>query len=474
MRREQTIDILHLTDQGLRWLRLTRQGRRLELSDSGLLEGEPLPCLERWGAEHARPGAAIRLYDGRPRYYCFTLRLPSSARRGMAGAVALRVRQDLGVEPAQMAWATRAHKAADRPGMLDLFTVVARREDLEPIRQWAERHALAALWVGADIDAIQCLVGAGALAPPVVVLNGDPGGVTLFHAEAAGGIAKGRLTPGASVNGALLTTLAAGTDNGLARASFGQPDWHWLGRVAPTLERLPERTPRAPGEHSAGATLHLEGGRTETLQTDAVLLGGVHDLMRRSCSPAWLGLASADAVTPMDSLLGGRPSPLGAGDWIERIEQRLPSTRRVALAVVLGAVLLAATATATVLVRRQAQARLTEKVATLRQPIEIYRSQEATLRTIDAERQSLLPVIEAIHQVAPSGMQLDSLAVGAGGDLLLDCSTKNRNNADELLRALAASPLFTNVQVPVVKPDKNGFSFQLMAQIRDRQRQVRR
>jgi hypothetical protein len=176
----------------------------------------------------------------------------------------------------------------------------------------------------------------------------------------------------------------------------------------------------------------------------------------------------------MASLLEEGAAPVALPAALERLERRLPSTRALALALAVAAAALAVSVAGLFVVRAGAREQLAQHALTLRAPTEIRRSQEAVLRGIAAERQPLLPIIEAIHKAAPPGLLLESLIVGAGGELQLNCTTKDRSQADALFRELSASPLLSDVKLPVVKPDRKGISFQMTAQIRARQTKARR
>jgi hypothetical protein len=475
MARETTHYLLHLTGSSLGWLRLRRTGRTIEVVDRGRSEGDGDALLDTWAEKHADAGASVRLYDGRPRYYCFRMTTPMLARRQQTGAVALKVRQELGVSADQLTWAARAGRSATQPDRVEFFTVVARRDDFEPIRRWAERRRFASLWVGADVDAVHYLVHCAGLPRPLAVLNCDAGGVTVFHADEEGGLAKGRLATAAEANGSLPAALAGDRRPNLGRICFGDPDWSWLGRVAPALELLPERKPSPPDARATKPALQLRNGSTTGGVTDdAVLLGGLYDLIDRHCSPSWLRLAPAGTATAMASLLhvAGAPSAVAA-PW-ERLESRLPGTRRLVKFAAIAALALVVAVSWLVVARGNGQGALRQHVAGLRDSADILRSQQTVLQTIGGERKPLIPVIQTIHQAAPEGMLVDTLQIGNEGQMQIGGKIGDPKLAGDFFNALSGSPLLTEVRLPVVKPGDDGMTFEMTGRIAARQTARRR
>jgi hypothetical protein len=470
--------ILHLTARDLRWIQLGRTRSGLQPVDHGRLEGTAEECLEQWAQRYAGADDAVRLYDGRARFFTFRMHMPASSGRRMAGAVALKVRQELGVEPGQVSWATRASRMGDGTGRLDVSTVVARNGDLTAIREWAERHRLGALWVGADVDAIDGLVRGGALPKPVVVLNGDPDGATLYHIDASGAIAKGRLSAGGETNGSLPASLGPNQNHGLGRARFGQNDWAWLGSVAPALEQLPERgaqreeTPGGEKKRTDVSPLLIDP--PEAARQDAVLLGGLHELLERHCSPMLLRVTSPGVSTAMGSLIAVDGAQGGTPEAVRRLVRRLPATRKLAMITVIAGAALVPAIGWLVAARAGARNRLAEHARELRVPTDVHRSQQAVLQTIAAERKPLLPVIEAVHRAAPSGLTIQTLAIGGDGQMQIDGKAGDPKQAESFFGSLSASPELIDVRLPVVKPGENGHEFQITARIAERQTSGRR
>jgi Tfp pilus assembly protein PilN len=446
-------------------------------------EGEPIALLDRWAKAHARPGVPIRLYDARPRYYGFTMSLPMAALGRMAGAVTLKVRQELGVDDGQMTWAARVERPAvpaGRPGQVDLFVVVARRAEIEDVRLWSERAGLAGrLWVGADVDAVRCLTREGGVRAPAVLIVADgPGSATLYHADPSGAVAKGRLAAGVAGGGLPPRALEAGASDGLSRVAFGPVDAAWLAQASPALAGLTERPIPAPGQwigEALGPSLRA-ATPDALLARDPVLLGALRDLTARRVAPGRLRLASGGGVTAISSLLessAAAENVLGAS-LLDELIRRLPTTCQLARLTGVAGGVLALGLLACWGVRRSAQASLSAATAKIATPMEVLRSQNAVLQRVGLERKALLPVIQAIHEVAPNGMTLDSLTIAPGGQLRLACSANSRDDADAFTRRLAKSPLLAGVEAPEIKSSQGKIAFTLTARILDRQRQLAR
>ena len=98
--------ILHLTAHSLRWMTLEGGPAPARVREFSTLEGEPAQCLAQWSDLHESAPGRTYLFDGRPRYYATRLALPVKARRQKNRALALRVRQELGLDENEVCWST--------------------------------------------------------------------------------------------------------------------------------------------------------------------------------------------------------------------------------------------------------------------------------------------------------------------------------------------------------------------------------
>jgi hypothetical protein len=300
---------------------------------------------------------------------------------------------------------------------------------------------------------------------------------TLYHVDPSGVVAKGRLAPGVAGGGLPPRALEAEANDGLGRVAFGPVDAAWLAQAFPALARLAERPSPAPGQWIGEALgPSLRAATPDALARDPVLMGALRDLTARRVAPGRLRLASGGGATAISSLLA---SPAAAGDvlgasLLDELVGRLPTTHSLARLAALAGGALALGALACWGVRHSAQASLSAATAKIATPMEVLRSQNAVLQRVGLERKPLLPVIQAIHEVAPNGMTMDSLTVGPGGQLRLACAANSRDDADAFTRRLAKSPLLAGVEAPEIKSSQGKITFTLTARILDRQRQLAR
>jgi len=443
---QDTIHVLHLTRHWLRWATLEREPRKFVLLSKGEILGEAGRCLDEWAQKQAHPPGEIHLYDGRPMVYQFTLCLPRQARGQAESAIKLRIRQELGLGEEAVCWASRVGVAAHDARQLEYATSVVRREALSDLRQWQARHALTALWVGADLCAVDTLFERAAFDSPVVLLNACDQGATLFVREARGTVGKIEVGQhGASDQG-----WVDGAERS-ARLQFGRSDvGAWL-RACPPLAAL-EAAPALRWRNGHGT--RLAGLAPELLAFDPVILGGIARL-------------EADGPSIESLLRDETPRPaLSLSQWKETPRLR----RRIKTIAVLG-LLLAVSLGGVRHQRAVTLERLGARAARLRPTTERLKGQQAVLQRIKTDRAAaLMPVLEAIHQAAPPGLALQSLSLNVAGSVRLQGTVPSPEMANTLFSAIAASGKFDpgSVQLQEVKQGERGITFQLTASIKGR------
>lgn len=447
---QRIIHILHLTDHWLRWVSLAREHQKLTVLSHGEIEGDSARSLGQWTESKMEQPGEIHLYDGRPMYFSFKLRLPREAKGQLDNVVKLKIRQELGLGEESVFWtvlsAEGKHAAS---GPLELTAIVARRESMQDLMDWHERHAFTSLWVGADLCAIPALMQAGRLASPMLVFNAHREGAILFVAEDGMLVTKhhAELSNGHHAD-PYWTQMA---ESNASRIHFGQPDTGALLKSNPTLAALPQIARSSVRGYADNPWITpLE---QEIIDFDAVILGGI----------ARLGSAHA---APRSLIAEGNARPVFAS-----LNQKLSFGRLVSIAALLGLVL-AISLLGISRQREHARQALVERADKLRAKTALLRAQSAVLEQIKAQRQPIMPVLEAIHQAAPAGIALQSLNLGEAGSIKLQGSAPNADATYLLTKALSESKMFENVQLQEVKQDERGqvSSFQLTARMKGRSR----
>jgi Tfp pilus assembly protein PilN len=475
MSHEKTIHILHLTGRALGWVTLENGGGRLRRTGEGRLEGPPEATLADWANGRSLERDAVRLYDGRPRYYSFALNLPGKAHAQFGLAVTLRVREELGLGERDVAWSTRARRRPEAPGIVELFTVVARRGEVDALEKWAAGRGIGSFWVGADIDAVRCLVETGAVEAPALICNRETGGAALYLARTDGAVVKGMIAEGTQANGSLPPELSALTAAGAPEGiGFGAADWQWMAASAPGLGAPRSDRPLRIGSRRGRGSLALEDETLAPGQMDAVLAGGIQDLVARRIGPGGLRWGPAGVCTPMASLAAsgdalGAELPLWAQELSRKVKPQMAAMAglgaALALVFALGGVWLS---------RSRAYDRLQTEVATLRAASEINRSQQAVMEAVKRERGQALELLRMVMEAAPGGLQIRSIDLSADGGVTMEAVSRNRGDGDTFFQALSNAPLLANVRFPINKPGQNNMmSFQFTAQLKGRGRLAR-
>lgn len=436
------IHILHLTGHWLRWATI-QPGAAPQITASGTIEETPEAALEQFFARKVDRRARIALYDARPIYYNFAFSLPAEALKQKDRILRLKIAQEIGVNEEAVYWAARIEPRREAPGQSDVFITVARRDALQVVVDWRDRHDLANLWVGADLTAVRTLLAQAA--EPAVVVNAEPrGAVTFYHANASRQILKEaadeRIMPRADLSW-------SGAAN---RIQFG-------GEVpAATFERYP-----ALGELKLIANEQLKAGPaaallgllpTRALEFDPVLLGGV--------------LEHGAGHAPADDLLRITRPPV-----LETLLAKFTVERLAALAILVAAGVgytAFATHKASVAAREGVLARVQISEPVMRQLVQ----HETLLRRIKTDRKPLMPVFEAIHRAAPEGVTLKSLSIGESGALALVGSCKSPQAPSDFARELGLSAVLDRIELKDVKPDPKAkiVSFQIMGHVKGRGR----
>lgn len=456
------VHILHLTPGSLRWATLEGARRNFSLRGTGVIEGSAIQCLDQWMINERERGGEIYLYDGRPMFFSFKTALPARAKKQIDSVVKLKIRQELGLAEDAVDWSVQAKSSRESPGQLDLFTVVVRKEALDDIRDWKRRHDLRSLWVGADIAAVHTLVSRGLLPAPVLVVNEDPSGATLYHAAGEGQIAKGRVEQHEQGNGAQLPEMSWGDST--PRASFGGGDRE--SRIAghPVLRSLPAAP--AVDFNSNGRALRSVGGiGAELSRFDAIVLGGLVDVAERR--------------TPMRSLIADEATaPRAELDVVRKVKLQWLVPACIVTVIMLAVSLWGLRGN-----REQARLDLVRRANSLSTEMGRLTSQEGVLRQIKSQRAELMPVIGAIYGAAPPGVTFQSLSMTEGGSLEINASTKDQAEPNAFLTALSESDVLQAIRMPAVKPvvaqgqggdKKPTYEFKITGQIKDRMKKKRR
>lgn len=436
------IHILHLTGHWLRWA-IIQPGPAPQITASGTIEETPEAALEQFFARKPDRRARIALYDSRPIYYNFAFTLPAEALKQKDRILRLKIAQEVGVNEEAVYWAARIEPRRDVPGQSDVFITIARRDALQAVVDWRDRHNLSNLWVGADLTAIRTLLGAAA--EPAVIVNAEPrGGVTFYHANASRQILKESADERIMPRADLSWSGAAG------RIQFGGEVPAKIFELYPALGELNLIPNDQLKSSSSAALLSLLPARA--LEFDPVLLGGI--------------LEHGSGHSPADDLLRITRPPV-----LETLLAKFTVERLAALAIlVAGAVGYTAFAThkASVAARDAVLARAQMSEPVMRQLLQ----HETLLRRIKTDRKLLMPVFEAIHRAAPEGVTLKSLSIGESGALAIVGACKSPQAPDDFARQLGLSAVLDRIELKDVKPDPKAkiVSFQIMGHVKGRGR----
>ena len=438
--------VLHLDRRGLAWARIERGGGRLRVVDSGRIDGEAQVALDAWRDRAAPADEPVFLYDGRPMVYSFRFELPRQARRQLHRVVPLRIRQELGLGEEAVHWSAALTPAAANNLAVEVFIV--RREALDDVAAWRDRHRLDRLWVGSDLSAIGALERRAGGA--IIVVNADGAEPACFYADGKGRVVKGRGHTSAE-GPPDLPELGWKADAG--RAVFGASS----SAVSKLLEhpRL-----RDLGEAPMARwlePLHNGSAAAATAPADPILLGGI--------------LAAAERHPPLPSLLESSraPSPLLAA--LEQAGARRGQRSLAALAA-LAALVLAAGLFHARGVRADAEQRVAERVRQIEPAERVLASQLGVLERVRASRQPVLPVFEALLQAAPQGVGFETFGLAANGQLQIEGFAPDAGAPTRFSQELSRSPVFSDVRLQDVQQEQrqNRTKFKLTAQVRDRRR----
>lgn len=436
------IQILHLTDQWLRWVSI-QPGSAPQADDWGTIEGTPEQTMDQWIARKRNPRAHIAIYDGRPIYYTFALTLPNEALKQKDRILGLKLAQEIGLGEDAVFWTAAIEPKAGSAGQSDVFMVVARREGMRDIIGWGERNKIRHLWVGADLCAVRTLLGhAGG---PGIVIGADAQGATLFYANTARQILKERVD---------------------AR-SIKRPEPEWpadasrltFGGEAPAsvFERYPRLGRLAAGDLSqlkrpVGGGPKLAGLSPKLVEFDPVLLGGI--------------MEHAGGRPPQENLIREITPPA-----LEVIMTKFTLARLIAVALMV-AVGLGGSGYWVAKARKVAAAELSQRAAAIEPSVRQLQVEETILRKIKSDRKPLLSVFEAIHKAAPAGVLVKSLSVGESGNVAIVAMTQQAAAPNQFRLELAKSPLLDRIALKEVKPDFKTkiFTFQIMGHVKGRGR----
>lgn len=434
------IYILHLTGQWLRWVTI-QPGTAPHVTDSGTIDEAPERALERWIARVHDPRAHIVLYDGRPIYYSFSLTLPAEAMKQQDKILRLKLAQELGLAEETIFWAARTEPAPAAPGQTSVFMVVARRETMQDIVTWRARHKLRNLWVGADLCAVRALQAQAE--EPLVVVNADAAGATIFYANGTR-ILKER----AEAQSAARPDLGWGEAKG--RMHFGGPAPEMLFTRFPTLRELPEVAAGSLKPQASGA-VRLSALPARMQEFDAVLLGGILD--------------HAAGHPPLEDLVRViTPPPL-------EVLMAKATLKHLVAAAALCAAGAGASGWQFHKARGAARAQLAAQVQTIEPSMKQLQTLKTLLTTIKSYRKPAMPVFEAISQAVPQGVLLRAMSLGESGTIQMVGTAQSPEAPNEFARGLAASPLLDKVALKEVKREpKNMVSFQIMAHAKGRGR----
>ena len=290
--------------------------------------------------------------------------------------------------------------------------VVARREAMKDIVAWREKNRLNHMWVGADVCAIQALMNQAGM--PLVVVQADGRGVTLYHANSARQIMKERMDSHTAPQPDMGWSGAAG------RIHFGAEAIDGLFDRYPTLGALPPVAVSRLQQNAASGP-RLDALPPQFQAFDPVLMGGIID--------------HATGHPPIDDLIREiTPPPL------EVILEKF-TMKRLAAGTAIGALMLVLSIAWIVSARTGARERLNAQATALEPSLRQLQAQDTILRAIKANRKPLLPVFEAIHKAAPQGMVLKLLSVGESGTIQMEGQTQSGETPNQFARDLAQSPL---------------------------------
>ncbi|GEM_PF-4624338 len=440
--------LLHLLPSALRWVAVERRGADWILAERGERPGEPVRALEAWFAE-ARPlRGSLRIFDGRPRFYTFGLTVPATARKQIPDILKLRMRQELGLGEASAALGVSSWSEADDEGRLGLLAAVARREGLDDLRPLGEALAPEPLWIASDVQAVHALSRKAGLPAGTVVLNADASGVTAFEFDAEGRVLKRRIAAPAEHSSAEIEPEGSASSG---RLTFGAQSDVGEGPWAGALGALPERELALT---NGRRPFHVPSAVAELGRFDAVLLGGL--------------LSLADADLRMESLIPDERPRWARLPWLSRVS---PATALIWAAASLA--LLGLSVWGVAGIRDRARERLVAEAQALTPRTTLLQSQERVLRRIRAERAPVIPLIRALHEAAPQGLQLNTLKLSENGTFQIDGTAGSQEAPTRFFRTIAESPLFERVHLQDVKgggPRGREFTFQLTAQIKGRSR----
>lgn len=411
--------ILHLTEETLNWATVASERGGLRLFDHGSIDAPAPESLDRWIEREGEPEGNVVLYDGRPMYFSFMTDLPGKARKQRDNIVRLKVRQELGLSDDLVYWAARPRKMGATRERLELFTVVVRREAMKDILDWRERHAISGLWVGADVCAIEALFDRGVVPSPSLVVNNGARGATLYHSESGRQILKSRVAAGGAGNGAAATE--APWPASIPRMRFGRADLTQVFEARPELSRLPEG-PALDFQGDGRDTRRLLSLAAEARDLDAVVLGGLADLHARR--PA------------MQSLIPFDDEPASQVALVEAIADRL-QVRMLLPMLALGAILCLVSIASVFAVGRSRTGDVIDQAQTIQGELARLRVQSTLLGRIEADkRRPMIPIMTAIHEAAPGGVQLETLNINKDGKVTMSGKTNSEEVFNEFLHAM--------------------------------------
>lgn len=445
------LHILHLNDANLRWATLEGGSRHPKLKESAAIDGPPKESLEKWIAGRDVQADRIVIYDSRPMYFSLTTQVPKRAKKQLAPIVRLKIKQEIGLPEEEIYWSTRFQPSEEGGDLEELVILVARRESLSEIADWQSRHLLAHLWVGADVEAIRSLTGHGLLPEPVLIMNADRDGATLYYAQSGNAILKGRAHTPETHGDSDLPHLGWGAAT--ARADFGGSDLPRFQKGYAALRSLPEAPELDFTKNGWGDKLSpvLVRGLD---RFDAVVLGGV--------------IQHIGEARPMESLL----RPIEAVKVEPKVAKTLQLRWILPLAL-LSMILLGVSVWSLRTQREEARLKLVKRANSLTAATERFRSQDSVLKRIQTDRSPLLPIFEAIHKAAPPGVNLQSLNIGETGAVQIAGTVRGQEAATTFFKSLSESKLLERVQLPEVKQDRrqqdgSGTTFRITAQVKGR------
>lgn len=425
------LHLLHLTGTDLRFAVVHPRRGRVGEQRCGNLAGEPAQTLEAWTRAQWTGAGRVALYDARPPYYAFTMHLPAGARAGLEGAVPLRVRQELGLGPEAVHASWRVRTEGDK---LTVRVTVVRREALGDLEAWGAAQGIGGLWVGPDSAAIDALAEAAEAEPPLIL-------------DHTGHVIRAWLRGDDPEPERLAFATAGDPPPAIREALHRGPPWFFEDGDAPA------RPAWLPADAAPPLKLRMALDRIgvgEALQRfDAVIAGG---LLEHVNAP------------PRGFLNREEPRPRLA------VHLETSRRRRLTLACMALAVALLLAGAAVALTGAAARERLTQAARQVRPQIAELGERMDVLEAIQRERKPLTPVFAALLSALPNDMTLDSLRISESGSLQLSGRAKKPDAPNGFFKAVAELEPFVNVRLQEVKKDKQGVTFQLTAQVRDRAR----